>query len=107
VSAGDALERAGNFALSQLCGVAVPLCPLVAEYLVKSEIDGASWFAAGVTYVAGVGLVSRRPDIMIFTLVCAAALAFFYGIGLQAGYDAQKYLHLSTRRCSTRRRHAY
>lgn len=61
----------------------------------KSEIDGASWFAAGVTYVAGVGLVSRRPDIMIFMLVCAAALAFFYGVGLQAGYDAQKYLHLA------------
>ncbi len=95
VNAGDALERSGNFALSQLCGVAVPLCPLAAEYLVKGEIDAASWFATGVTYVTGVGLISRRPDIMIFMLICAATLAFLYGVDLQSGYDAQKYLHLA------------
>jgi hypothetical protein len=95
VNAGEALERAGNFALSQLCGVAVPLCPLAAEYWVKREIDGASWFAAGVTYVAGVGLVSRRPALMVVMLLGAAALAFFYGVDMQSGYDAQRYLHLA------------
>jgi hypothetical protein len=95
VNAGEVVERTGSFALSQLCGVAVPLCPLAAEYWVKSEIDGSSWFAAGVTYFAGVGLASRRPAIMIAMLLGAALLAFFYGVNMQLGYDAVKYLHLA------------
>jgi hypothetical protein len=95
VNAGEVVERIGSFALSQLCGVAVPLCPLAAEYWVKSEIDGASWFAASVTYAAGVGLASRRAVIMVVMLLGSALLAFIYGVDLQSGYDAQKYLHLA------------
>src|SRR5271166_619026 len=60
---GTWLKAAGSrfafFAASLVCGIVVPLSTLGAEAHVRGKIDAVSWFSAGVTYVAGIGLVSR------------------------------------------------
>jgi len=45
----EAWERLLGFVLSLLCGIGVPLSTLPAEAWVRGEIDGVTWFAAGVT----------------------------------------------------------
>jgi hypothetical protein len=75
------------FVLSLACGIVVPLATLPAEYWVRGEIDGVSWFAAGVTYVAGIGLVWNYKPGLIFMLLAAMALTFFYGVNMKGVFD--------------------
>ena len=69
----------------------VPLSPLVAEYVVTHDIMQSSWSAVGVTYVAGVGLVSNNQNIRFLGLFLAAVLAFLYGVDME---DAYAHMHL-------------
>jgi hypothetical protein len=82
-----ARRRLGIFGLSLLCGIALPLSTLPAEQLVKGEIDGVSWFAAGVTYAAGIGLVSRSSSTLLLMLLGAIFLAFVYGVDMTKEVD--------------------
>jgi hypothetical protein len=83
----EARKRLSAFVLSLVCGLVVPLSPLPAELWVRGRIDPVSWFAVGVTYVAGIGLVSRNQAVLILLLVAAAALAFIYGVDMKSGLD--------------------
>lgn len=83
----EAWRRLVAFFLSLLCGIFVPLSTLPAEFLVRGEIDGVSWFSAGVTYVAAIGLVSRSKSILIIMLIAAAVLAFVYGVDMKDVFD--------------------
>jgi hypothetical protein len=80
-------RRLGVFALAILCGVAVPLSPLLGEFYVTGAITNASWSAVGITYAAGVGLVSRSPMILVGMLVLAAFVSFIYGVDMKDAYD--------------------
>jgi hypothetical protein len=83
----EARKRAAAFILSLACGVALPLSPLAAESLVRRDIDPLNWFAIGVTYVAGVGLVSRSSTLLVFMLLAAGMLTFVYGVDMQGAFD--------------------
>lgn len=83
----EASRRLAYFILSIVCGVVVPLSTLPAEGWVKGEIDGVSWFSAGVTYVAGIGLVSISKAGLIVMLIGSGALAFIYGVDMQRAFD--------------------
>ncbi len=74
--------------LALLCGVAVPLSPLGAEYFVTARIEAVSWFAVAVTYVAGVGLVSKSRTVLVSALVGASVIAFIYGVDMKGSFDA-------------------
>ncbi len=78
--------RVGAFAAALVCGVIVPLSPLLAEYIVTHEVTPNSWSAVGVTYVAGVGLVSRDKNVLVFGLCLAGMLAFLYGVDMEDAY---------------------
>jgi hypothetical protein len=80
--------RSGAFVLAVLCGIGVPLSPIGAEWFVTAGVEPVSWFAVGVTYVAGVGLVSKSQTILIVALLSASALAFVYGVDMKGLYDA-------------------
>jgi hypothetical protein len=75
------------FVLSLVCGIVVPLSTLPAEAWVRGEIDGVSWFSAGVTYVAGIGLVSGSKAGLIIMLIAAGGLAFVYGVDMKGVFD--------------------
>jgi hypothetical protein len=83
----EAAMRLAAFALSLLCGIVVPLSTLPAEAWVRGEIDGVPWFSAGVTYVAGIGLVSNSKAGLIVMLVGAGVLAFVYGVDMKGVFD--------------------
>ena len=89
---GTWLKAAGSrfafFAASLVCGIVVPLSTLGAEAHVRGKIDAVSWFSAGVTYVAGIGLVSRTKLGLLFMLMAAAVLAFLYGEDMRDAADA-------------------
>jgi hypothetical protein len=89
--AGAAIKM-GYFGLSLICGIVIPLSTLAAEWRFTGKIEDVSWFSAGVTYVAGVGLASRYPMFLLFMLLMSALLAFLYGADLMA--DVAKYPHL-------------
>ena len=74
--------------LALLCGVAVPLSPLGAEYFVSARIEPVSWFAVAVTYVAGVGLVSKSRTVLVSALLGASVVAFIYGVDMKGAFDA-------------------
>ena len=74
--------------LAVLCGVAVPLSPLGAEYFVTTRIAPVSWFAVAVTYVAGVGLVSKSRTVLVSALIGASVIAFIYGVNMKGAFDA-------------------
>jgi hypothetical protein len=80
-------KRLVAFALSLVCGIVVPLSTLPAEAWVRGEIDGVSWFSAGVTYVAGIGLVSSTKAGLIVMLIAAGGLAFVYGVDMKGVFD--------------------
>jgi hypothetical protein len=80
-------RRFGAFTLALVCGVGVPLSPLAAEYFVTGDIVSGSWSAVGVTYVAGVALVSRSHTILVGLLLLASVMAFIYGVDLKDAYD--------------------
>ena len=65
----------------------MPLSTLPAEAWVRGDIDGVSWFSAGVTYVAGIGLVSSSKACLILMLLAAAVLAFVYGVDMKGVGD--------------------
>jgi hypothetical protein len=81
------MQRLVAFLLSLLCGIIVPLSTLPAEAWVRGEIDGVSWFSAGVTYVAGIGLVSSSKPGLILMLIAAGVLAFVYGVDMKGIAD--------------------
>ncbi|MBV8103166.1 MAG: hypothetical protein JO223_00770 [Hyphomicrobiales bacterium] len=81
------MGRVVAFLLSLVCGIIVPLSTLPAEAWVRGEIDGVSWFSAGVTYVAGIGLVSSSKPGLIFMLIAAAVLAFVHGVDMKGVVD--------------------
>ena len=83
----EAAKRSGAFALSLICGIAIPLSTLGAEALVKGTVEDVAWYSAGVTYLAGVGLASKSRQVLLFMLIGAGALAFFYGVDLMAEVD--------------------
>jgi hypothetical protein len=83
----EAGRRLASFSLSLVCGIVVPLSTLPAEAWVRGEIDGVSWFSAGVTYVAGIGLVSSSKAGLIFMLIAAGVLAFVYGVSIKGVFD--------------------
>jgi hypothetical protein len=83
----EAANRLVAFILSLVCGIVMPLSTLPAEGWVRGEIDGVSWFSAGVTYVAAIGLVSSYKPGLIVMLLAAAALAFVYGVDLKGVFD--------------------
>ena len=74
--------------LAILCGVAVPLSPLGAEYFVTGRIEPVSWFAVAVTYVAGVGLVSKSRTVLVSALLGASVIAFIYCVGMKGAFGA-------------------
>ncbi len=80
-------RRLGAFGLALLCGVAVPLSPLLGEFYVTGAIANASWSAVGITYAAGVGLVSRSATMLVAMLILAASLSFVYGVDMKDAYD--------------------
>jgi hypothetical protein len=80
-------RRTAAFLLSLLCGVVVPLSTLEAEAWVTGDIDGVSWFSVGVTYVAGIGLVSSSKSGLIVMLLVASLLAFVYGVNMKGAFD--------------------
>lgn len=84
---GEAKKRFTAFVLSLVCGLVVRLSPLPAELWVRGRIDALSWFAVGVTYVTGIGLVSRNQAVLILLLVAAAALAFIYRVDMKGWLD--------------------
>jgi hypothetical protein len=75
------------FFLSLVCGIGVPLSTLPAESWVRGDIDGVTWFSAGVTYVAGIGLVSNSKAGLIVMLIAAGGLAFVYGVDMKGVVD--------------------
>jgi hypothetical protein len=75
------------FVLSLVCGIGVPLSTLPAESWVRGDIDAVTWFSAGVTYVAGIGLVSSSKAGLIVMLIAAGGLAFVYGVDLKGVVD--------------------
>src|ERR1700728_1125529 len=79
-----------EFGASLICGIALPPSPLVALWWVRGEVDGLEWFAVGVPYVAGIGLVSKNRAVLIIMLVAALALAFIYGVDLKDVYDLMR-----------------
>jgi hypothetical protein len=83
----EAGRRIATFVLSLVCGIVVPLSTLPAEHWVRGEIDGVSWFSAGVTYVAGIGLVSSYRAGLIIMLIAAGLLAFVYGVDMKGVFD--------------------
>jgi hypothetical protein len=89
--AANWLKEAGNrlvaFVLSLVCGIVVPLSTLPAEAWVRGEIDGVSWFSAGVTDVAGIGLVSSSKTGLIALLIASGGLAFIYGVDMKGTFD--------------------
>ena len=83
-------RKTGSFFLSLLCGIVVPLSTLPAEAWVKGgvgQIDSVSWFSAGVTYVAGIGLVSGYKGGLVAMLIAAGMLAFVYGVDMKGAVD--------------------
>lgn len=84
---GEAGKRLLTFVLSLVCGIALPLAPVVAEGYLKGSIDEVTWFSAGVPYVAAIGLVSKSREVLLLMLIGALALAFLYGVDLMADLD--------------------
>ncbi len=91
----EAVGRLGYFALSLLCGVCIPLSTLGAERALTGAIGDVSWFSAAVTYVAGIGLVSKKNQVLLLMLIVSAALAFLYGV------DMEDEVHKQARRFSS------
>ncbi len=83
-----AARRLGAFLLAVGCGIAVPLSPIGAERFVTGQVEPVSWFAVSVTYVAGIGLVSKSQSILVLSLLAAFVLAFIYGVDMERAYDA-------------------
>ena len=83
----DVVKRLGTFVLSLICGIFVPLSTLPAEWWVRGELDGVSWFSAGVTYVAGIGLISSMRGGLVVMLIAAGWLAFVYGVDMRGVFD--------------------